>query len=179
MPARRRTPRVSKHASRMFYTVIAFLAIGFFPTFLTFNPVLAMGMAAGLMAFFAFRAPSVLTGVLRGLVLGAVAGVAMAGAVHMRFIADIERRLAEEAASSQPASRPASGPATAPTTAPATAPATRPASQPTTHPALDDLDFQQIYLICVGGTAAMCAAAGMVFAYFAQRRRRRIDQEWQ
>ena len=170
MPPPRRKSLLPKSVSRAMWSMAAFFGVGYLPTIFLGNPVMGMGLATGLMIPFGSRAPTVLRGAMRGAALGCFAGLAMFGALTTRLQGMPSGR-PDPAASTQPATTPSSAPATAPATA--TAPTTAPA-----RPVVSREDMRQIRLICVFGTGAMCAAVGAIFAYFAVRRRRRIDKDW-
>ena len=173
MPRARRTSLLPKRFVRTMWALAAFFAAGYLPTIFLGNPVVGMGLAAGLMAVFGMRAPSVLRGALSGAAFGCLAGLAMFGALTIR----LQPMLGGLGAS--PSTQPATAPATATSSAPATAPAAT--TSPTTVPAMPPLSMKamrRIRLICVLGTGAMCAVVGAVFAYFATKRRRRVDREW-
>lgn len=172
----RRKSLLPKSASRAMWSMAAFFGVGYLPTILLGNPVVGMGLATGLMIPFGSRAPTVLRGALWGAALGCFAGLAMFGALTTRLQGMPLPFL--PAASTQPSTAPSSAPATAPaapvaTTAPTTLPTTAPAA-----PMVSREEMREIRAICVLGTSAMCAAVGTIFAYFARRRRKRIDHEW-
>jgi hypothetical protein len=152
--------RIASRWSRRLWAAAAFFAVGYLPVAFLRNPPLAMGLAIGLVIPFGSRAPNVRAGALRGLGLGLIAAVAMMGAIHTMNAQAAER--AREVGATQPASAPATAPAAA----------TRPAG------VLSAQQLREIDALCLLGTAPPCAGVGALFAFAAQRRRRRIDRQW-
>lgn len=155
----RRVPNPwTRRVTRKMWLAAAFFLAGYLPA-LVGSPPLGMGLATGLMIPVGMRARTVVRGALTGAIFGLLAALAMTGAWRARW-------QGMTMAAARTATQPATGPAA--TSAPTTAPTTLPAP-------LDIGPYVKLFLV---GTIAPCTAVGALLALLAQRRRRRIEQEW-
>lgn len=164
-----------------------FFLLGYFPVmFMMGRPGVSILAAAIGSVPYGMSLCSGLRGMLRGLWLGAIAGLAMF--LALSHLWNMTHQPADAAATAASASAPATAgatvPATAPASVPATATSTQPAggaaSQPTSRPFMGSsppgLDLLGI---CIASQMVVCAGVCAAAGWLAKRRKKLIDRQWE
>ena len=172
--AQHRGPTSYKRISQVTWSMALFFALGYLPTLLFHRPDPSVVLAAMAVIPFGARARSVRGGVLRGLGLGAIAGVTIALGMNAvllqttglgKMVTPGEYEAAWEAKT-----------ATQATTRPL-APREYRAKWLEAKKEVGDATLDVLYAY-TPAAAIMCALIAGMFAHFAMKRRKHIEDEW-